>query len=260
MSFWQANTKTGVEVDWSNPINHALAAALLFQEKSDTIFWDASGRNPPATSSGTPPPSHTGGLHGTALSFVAASTNAVGISGTSSKVNPNIQYSPLGFSMAFWLKHASSQLGVIYSESQSDGAITMNSYFTVDNKLNLSILTPAATWPIATSAAALALNTWYHLVFTCGPLGQLDYVNGVQDGFNANTSTNYGYAPTATAAMCGIGAQYNKGWAYPFDGLIESVMLWKRQLKPSEVLYLYGQPYNNIASPSGLSALASLLN
>jgi autotransporter-associated beta strand protein len=105
---------------------------------------------------------------------------------------------------------------------------------------------------VATSQTVPLANTWYHVVgvvhiprITVAPSTQGSeawiYVNGVQEyGTNANTYTTMLTNTTAVTIGC-FGAGVN-----PFEGTIDEVRIYNRELPASDVLQLYQNKANPV--------------
>ncbi|VVB58145.1 Right handed beta helix region [Candidatus Anstonella stagnisolia] len=105
----------------------------------------------------------------------------------------------------------------------------------------------------ATSASAMALNAWNHIVFTYDkslPSANIKmYINGVQDA----TTKNYTASLATTTYPFAIGAYPDL--RYPFNGTIDDVQVYKRALSAQEISASYNAAtfkyYNNF---TGLTA------
>ena len=92
------------------------------------------------------------------------------------------------------------------------------------------------------ATTTLSTSTWYHAVIVYdGNLGIKFYLNGVSDGTGSTLSPDVG-APRNTWASASpnvprLGAWYNGG--SPFNGIIDEVGIWDRELTASEVTDLY---------------------
>jgi len=92
-----------------------------------------------------------------------------------------------------------------------------------------------STGQFESANTAISAGTWYHIITTKSSAGMKIYIDGDE---KASTTDN----PTTTNnANVSIGnTQYNGNYAYyPFDGLIDEVIVWSRVLNSTEISYLY---------------------
>ena len=250
MSWFRSNFySNAASVDWSNPVNHKLAGIFLLSDTSHTSTYDLARLVSDAVYAGTP--TKTSGPHGPAMAFGTGKTSYASIVRSATVLVPNIQ-TATELTVTAWINHASDQLGAVYAEDNTTFGITFNCTVNV-NKVQSAIYA-SGSWFVCASLTSIATNRWYHIAYTAGPGGQLVYINGILDNTNASTATNSVGVTNTNRSV--IGAYPNGGsYASTFDGSIESVMLWKRQLKAREIFEQYSVPYNNLYGPNGFSNL-----
>ena len=111
-------------------------------------------------------------------------------------------------------------------DSTSGTALILNT-----NKIGFFIR-GGTSW--ATSTATLTLNAWNHIVTTIDTSGNLKfYLNGAFDVLR----TGITWSETPTYAYTQIG-RYSSGVHF-FNGIIDEVGVWNRELSASEVTELY---------------------
>ena len=94
--------------------------------------------------------------------------------------------------------------------------------------------------PAVTGATSIPLDTWVHLAVTWGPAGKFVYVNGQQDGWNADT-TGVGTLHTYTM----IGNSPNDLSTGGFVGSIDEVREYGLQLDAATIRSLMASPYHS---------------
>lgn len=88
------------------------------------------------------------------------------------------------------------------------------------------------------SLGTLTVSTWYHVAFTKKINGDLNlYVNGAL-AKNTVSTTNIVYNVGNNYSTIGV-QKYNIGVTYFFDGLIDAVAIWDKELTTDEITELY---------------------
>lgn len=90
------------------------------------------------------------------------------------------------------------------------------------------------------ATTSLTIGTWFHIVVTWSPAGKKIYINGIAEG----TSTT---AETMTAGD-GSGLSVGRDGKFSadyFDGLIDELGFWSRELTGDEVTALYNSGNGN---------------
>ncbi len=152
---------------------------------------------------------------------------------TSSAIAANLTNS----SVTAWVKpSALAGEQIIYGEDSGSGIIWRlelsgtGAEFSIYN----------GSWHAASGATVLQTGIWYHLAGTLNSTGGMTvYVNGVQDGTDANTSPSSGGIVSVE-----LGRYTNGGGNGYLNGTIDDVRIYSRTLTAQEVnaIYLAGTP------------------
>jgi len=156
-------------------------------------------------------------------------------------------------SVSVWLKLESNQTGFSFICGVNNGALETWAIFKVNNtwywRLNGDIPS-STTW----NQSAIGVGTWRHIVGTYGGNRVKLYLDGVELGSNNHTTSIRTNAP----APLSLGHRPDNTDGY-YDGLIDEVGLWERELTSSEVTDIYnsgaGIPYE-AASGGGAAQTA----
>lgn len=119
------------------------------------------------------------------------------------------------------------------STSFSDEAYSLQLWPT--RRLTLAVVTSSGTSYQVLSASSIPAQGWHHVAGTWGGGGMRVYIDGVMDGQDSASPT----ARTNNGTLQ-IGSQLRSGWEiYPFNGIIDEVMLYNVQLNAAEIETLY---------------------
>ncbi|WP_027176416.1 LamG domain-containing protein [Desulfovibrio aminophilus] len=105
-------------------------------------------------------------------------------------------------------------------------------------RLTLAVITSAGTSYQVISADSIPAQGWHHVAGTWGSGGMRVFIDGVMNGQD-------GASPTARTnnASLQVGAQIVPSWrysnSYPFNGIIDEVMLYNVELNAAEIETLY---------------------
>jgi len=96
-------------------------------------------------------------------------------------------------------------------------------------------------WRSVSSSSGLSTNTWYHIVATVKSNGNIRvYVNGVLKGSNQYLGDHIEHTDgNIHLGWEGYGSTF-------FNGLIDELQFYDRELSPEEILTLYNAQYDNI--------------
>jgi hypothetical protein len=130
------------------------------------------------------------------------------------------------FSVAFWANPTSNVLGTTVGAQG-------NSTFNIHNNSNGSMSFNNAANADVSIGGAFEVGVWKHYVCIVSGGRNKVYINGV---LVYNQPSNVSY--NATSTTIGIG-RYPGGSTLPFQGLIDSVGIWQKELTQSEVNELY---------------------
>lgn len=230
---WRGHSLGSVEIK-------ALATALPVQRSGITSYWpldettgtrnDAWGTNHLTPVNG---PASAPGMVGSAASFLRSSAQRLEISHAAQTGLD----APSSISLLYWSRINSSGLqSVLGKWSANQG------YMAFFTEANLPLMDVDATvWGQGNTAPA---NGAFH------------YGSQVFDGYQGNIYLNGGldraYAPTTTYAAVSNTAPFSIGSAsganYPFDGLIDEVVVARRWFRPEEIKALYIRGLNGLAA------------
>jgi len=188
------------------------------------------------------------GNNGTSSSITTGATGLLSecfdFNGTSSQIDTGTATfdTPNG-SVSCWINvNSISDRGII-----SDRVST--NYFqlilTSSGAINFRI-NNGSNYEINTASNTITAGTWYHIVATWGSNGMKLYINNGTPGTNAYTGT------WSTTNNMKIGQLVSFYW---FDGKIDEVGIWSRELTSTEISELYnsGSGYNPYASTPPVS-------
>lgn len=171
------------------------------------------------------------------------------------------------FSVSFWVYNYSypgttGESSTFITRRTSGGTNVYTIMYERDNGLNVRKLRIEATggacdYAESTTTDFLAVNTWYHIVYTKTGTTSAWYINGVSKTPTANLSTgglttSAGYFRIGTYAG-GTGGVGNR----QFDGVIDEVGIWSRVLTSTEVTTLYNSG-SGLQYPFSTSAIKSI--
>lgn len=178
------------------------------------------------------------GIQGTAADFEDANSEYL--------TDPNTgQYDVTSGSVSVWVKIENFSVGTIspgiwsttLSNASATGGVTLR-YSYIDKKVNFYVGNSGGGYTESTTA--LTTGTWYHIVATWTPSAIKVYVNGSNEGTDSTVST----VTAGTTLHIGKDAPN----ARYFDGLIDEVGFWSKELSSTEVTDLYnsgsGIPYD----------------
>lgn len=139
--------------------------------------------------------------------------------------------------MSAWVKADTiSSLDKIVSKMGSTDGHSLWSLGLYDGRINIKANHVSGTSDVF-SGTYLSTGVWYHVVGIINGTGMRIYLNGVDDGFLANTNA---LVTTSIQKMTiGYEEPVVVGDRYFFDGLIDEVGIWNRSLTADEIEYLY---------------------
>lgn len=215
-----------------------------------TVISDISGFKNHGTvaewAAGGIPPTYFAGKTGQGLSFDTTPDTWKWISIPDS---PSLR--PTTITVAAWVNWTGALpigfAGIVdkVNQTQSDSyLLSIRSYAGVQ-VFNFCVAeAPASPLRCIGSDVSPAKNTWYHVVGTWDGATIKMYVNGVLQSSTINYSgPNY----WSTEPVL-IGAENQTGWGEPnpyrpaFPGIIDQVKIWRRALRPAEILKEYNNP------------------
>ncbi len=145
-------------------------------------------------------------------------------------------------SISVWIKvdaFSSGYDGIIHkgdNDNWTDEAFSLQFY---GDKLRFYLAETDAKYASLDANKRIRKNRWYHVVAAWSPEGMNIYINGKLDNANSK-SINVRH----TTGGINIGSQLNDG-SYPFDGLIDEVVIFNKALSYKEVENVY----NNFVAP-----------
>ena len=158
---------------------------------------------------------------------------------------------PFSIVASFYSHNSATSQPIVsrYYDTGSDGA-EYSCIINPDSKLFFQCLDDNHVIRIKiTGSQTIALNTWYHVVFTYDGSSSLNglfiYVNGIVDGSAAKaTDGSYGAMHDKGVDLeIGSVLRGNESYDSFFDGLLDNVMIYNRALNASEVQQLYYDPF-----------------
>ena len=245
-----------IALNRSKPLTSGLQGAWsYYQGNQASSLLDLSGTANAGTSTLVAAPSTEITTRGKALSF----------NGTTQYVSfgtPNTTLSGT-FTVSAWVysKDATTEMCFIGSRTSFAGC---------DFKIKLGTTIHAdigdgSNW-VTTSADGsftYAINTWYHIVYVVTPTDYTIYANGVNVGSGSYASATpllWDSSHTLNIGQNGTGNEF-------FNGLIDQILIYDRELSAYEVFALYSNPwqlYEDVArirkpAASGTQALTPSL-
>ncbi|MFC1576308.1 DUF2341 domain-containing protein, partial [Candidatus Omnitrophota bacterium] len=141
------------------------------------------------------------------------------------------------FTIAAWIKTASSGAGRIYTQAGGDGFF-QNHYFTTQSgELHFSEC-PGSPAGQLESNTMIDDNEWHFVVAVADGTNYniyIDHTGGAPDASAPKYTYTSGTQPTSTRMGTGIG-----GYLYSYDGLIDDTAVWDTALTSEQVASLYG--------------------
>ncbi len=214
------------------PNNLGLVGYWSFDEGTSTAVADRSGNGNKGTLSGSPAPAWTNGKLGTALSF----------DGTSSYVSltdtPALQIANVK-TVTFWFKanNMTQTLPRLVSEVQDANntwTIAMNDVSqAVPNCISVDFKIGGAAHGWNTPANSIVAGQWYRITVTfSGSDVTAIYINGISQTISSNGGLIAGFDSTFNIGRRSDNARW-------FNGLIDDVRVYSRQLSATEVGSFY---------------------
>lgn len=222
---------------------YGLQAYYKFDESSGSTAADSSGYENDGTLVDSPTWRSTGGQIDGALEF--SSTNSVDIP------DPGVGSGP--YSISVWIESDSlsgysSSYGAGIARS-THGDIAGDWMLTVDNDGALLFYNWRSSGDDSdgvsyTANGTISANTWYHIVATWDGSTERIYVNGEEATITGTQATDSGWGTTHEIGQCWTTSDYQ------FDGLIDDVRIFNRELCLDEVENLYGE-----GTPGGIRVI-----
>lgn len=160
------------------------------------------------------------------LSFAHASSKYV-----------DVPYTPMPGSVTFeaWVKTtSSSSFPVIYNADNIGTSRRLQVRMTSAGKFEVVPFAPGAY--VVTSTTSINDGDWHHVAFTHSPSDTRVYVDGKQETTSSSGTGNI--ATGSSAANEGIGKTISGSTRY-WDGQIDGMTFWQRDMGPSGVAELY---------------------
>ena len=184
----------------------------------------------------------------TSVTFSNGKINAGAVfNGTTSKLdvgtptNLTFNYTDV-FSVSCWVKPSVATVtGCIYSKEVNSGVYTgILLYSSAGNVQGYMVNSNAGNQTVGASTTIMTSGNWYHIVWVWGGVangtGSKIYINGVSETVTLSPATLSASVLTTSPVVIG-----NRGTGTEaFNGIIDEVGVWKRELTASEVSQLYG--------------------
>lgn len=250
---WTYNQKPplGWPLDWSNPINRDLIACYLNQE----------GATGGGTLIDSTPRGHHGTLTGGVTSVPKRDGPALDLDGTDGYIavpdHPDFTpaANPFSISANIYMHNATSFVIATKGDYNVDGEW----WFEVDSGKKLRFILfdeSVASCFIGRKYDTIATayqNQWIHLVETYDgggvSAGVKLYLNGLRvDDIDEESNAGSFVAVENLSGEMRIGRRTT---SYS-DGLMNDVMLWRREVSPTEIELLYRYPYYGFMSPDDM--------
>ncbi len=253
VTFFIKNVENNVEiVSYFSPAQQTAQVAsavssastdLKFNDGSGSTAVDSSGNGNNGTLVGGA--SWTQGKSATALSFDGSSGYVRLSRGSGLPV-----YTPGGSeSVSFWINGAPQATKYVWAESSASGSVIFAFSTDAAGKLNVQLRTDLSSTLLLKATSKVILDsTWHHVVWTDNAGVASLYIDGVKDAtnFNYTPAGNFTITTDCIAAMC------RGTTGYFFNGLIDEVKTYARELSSVEVTTLYNEGANASGSaPSG---------
>ena len=181
------------------------------------------------------------------------SGNTFTFNGTTGLIElPNSSFDFMGdFSISAWVKIPStpSTSGYIFSNYNFDVVTSYGYVLYINTNRTISFFVGAlAGTSTVTSTTALALNTWYHITVRRDSVAKTSYlyINGTLEAQATNTNLTISYGTRAIQPTIGAQRNNNQGVlsvSNYFNGNIDEVNLWTKQLTATEVTELQTKYY-----------------
>jgi len=148
--------------------------------------------------------------------------------------------STTGVSASCWIKISNfiSNDHIIFTRNNAGSqfaAYSLITYHQGGGIYKLRTYKENGTSNFAQSTTTLALNTWYHVVFTIDNTSLKIYVNGVLENTGPST-INFDYQTGKTVIL---GGTHDPGYNTPFSGAIDNLRFYNRVINSSEVSDLF---------------------
>jgi len=253
----------GCQLDYGHPINMGLVGCWLFNEKSGTRLTDYSGYNNHTALTNMIPQSWTGSNLGGGLKFDGSDdyctklTTEYWKSYTKGTMYAIIKMSarPANdstFSIFAVGDTRAGACGILGIQVRTSSTWSQNTRLDVVHAIG----TGAGTVTIIYGDTNLLADTWYHLCVTSNGSTYKLYVNGINQTLASFTGTNSGqwlstgnFSSTSPTDIGTAMYQNSRAGGY-FNGVIDMVKFYNRDLTPSEISQLYSQPNIGIQSPT----------
>jgi len=177
------------------------------------------------------------------------SGNTFTFNGTTGLIElPNSSFDFMGdFSISAWVKIPStpSTSGYIFSNYNFDVTTSYGYVLYINTNRTISFFVGGLVGSsTVTSTTTLALDTWYHVAVKRDSVAKRSdlYINGVLEAQAINTGLTIGYGTRAIQPTIGATRNNNQGVltiSNYFNGNIDEVNLWTKQLTATEVTELY---------------------
>lgn len=211
----------------SHTLARGLVGCWLLNEGSGSKVFDLSGDGINGTFDAGNPPTWTPGKTGSALNFVGASDQFVDLGGNLSLLKPQTM------SIVVLVKAGVvADLTGIFDTTDAGGS---NGYILATNSSKFYFYIRDSGWSIAQSGA-VSTGIWYYVVGTYDGTTVKIYVNGVL-GPTTDTASQVDYATNHHY----VGKYTSSGSS--FDGIIDHVIFYNRDLSASEIALLFRRAF-----------------
>lgn len=230
----------GSQLNWGDPINNGIRGCWLLNESGGTNAFDIARKYKGTLTNG---PTWSNGKFGNALSFDASNDSLNMGTADDSMLKENE-----AFTFSCWMYPKTlgqSNAGAPFDRSADGGSFTARLIATNAIRFRIgggTVLTRL------TSNNAFVFNAWSHFVITHdGSVTAANchiYINGVETTYA--TTTN-GATPTdnsASSVIIGNRVDSLTTW----DGFLDNIRIYGRQLSPSEVRRLFEEPFAGVTA------------
>lgn len=156
------------------------------------------------------------------------------------------------FSISAWINFDSATNGAFVAKFGTD--VQGYIFKVISSKLRVQLLNSAPNQVIADGGTTLSSSTWYHVCFTYDGSGLFSGVNIYLDASAeslTNVSDDLMGGTIQTTQQLNVGVQRND-LSNPFDGKIDKVIIYSKELSGSEVSTIY-----NFGRVTGLIGIGS---
>lgn len=234
----QTKPKPGVMINPAHPLSKGLVGCWLFNEGAGSRANDISGH----------------GNHGT---LVSMEPNVQGSGWGESKFGGGVGFDggwvDCGNDKSLDILNAYTVHAIVKMNTVAGGFRTIASkgeynYYELFNSadyVRIEMKTSGGTTRAETPVGGISLHKWHHISYTYNSTAHRIYIDGINQTLTYGTGPFYGtLTPTTNDYMIGA-----RNGAIRFNGIIDSIRVYNRDLSAWEIEQLYHDPFCNLLTP-----------